>query len=107
MQNERLARSVGEKEDEASGLSVCVSNCSFPTHPYFEHTKYELAISSHARKKWGVKITGDFRTPCSLVHQVVVLHLEALHVDLNITLKSCILMLAFILPFLGVAIPPL
>merc|ERR1712117_807009 len=36
-------------------------------HLYFHHTKYEPDISSHARKKWGVKIQRDFRTPCSLI----------------------------------------
>ena len=45
--------------------SLCSIHVIKPTHPNFEHTKYEPDISSHARKKWGVKITGDFRTPCS------------------------------------------
>ena len=35
-----------------------------PHHLHFQHTKYEPDISNHARKKWGVKIEVDCRTPC-------------------------------------------
>ena len=38
-----------------------------PDHPYFQHTKNEPDILSHARKKWGVKITVDFQSPCMML----------------------------------------
>ena len=51
--------------------SLCFIHVKKPHHPYFQHTKYEPDISSHARKKWGVKITVDFGSPCSAtkIHQ--------------------------------------
>ena len=50
--------------------SLCSIHVIKSTHPNFEHTKYEPDISNHARKKWGVKIQGDFRTPCSFTKHV-------------------------------------
>ena len=44
--------------------SLCSIHVIKSTHPNFEQTKYEPDISIHARKKWGVKIQGDCRTPC-------------------------------------------
>ena len=42
-----------------------------PHHPYFQHTKYEPDISNYARKKWGVKITVDFQSPCSKMALII------------------------------------
>ena len=44
--------------------SLCSIHVIKPTNPNFEHSKYEPDISSSARKKGGVKIASDFRTPC-------------------------------------------
>ena len=45
--------------------SLCSIHVIKPTHPNFDHTKYEPDISNLARKKWGVKIEVDCRTPCN------------------------------------------
>ena len=47
--------------------SLCSIHVIKPTDPNFEHTKYEPDISSSARKKWGVKIASDCRTPCMCI----------------------------------------
>ena len=44
--------------------SLCSINVIKSTHPNFEHTKYEPDLLTYIREKWGVKIVGDFRTPC-------------------------------------------
>ena len=47
--------------------SLCSIHVIKPTHPNFDHTKYEPDISSLARKKWGFKIEVDCRTPCRII----------------------------------------
>merc|ERR1712020_746351 len=44
--------------------SLCSIHVIKPTHPNFDHTKYEPDISNLARKKWGVKIEVNCQTPC-------------------------------------------
>ena len=58
--------------------SLCSIHVIKSTHPNFEHTKFEPDISNHARKKWGVKIQVDCRTPCRFVlGQTKQLHVPA------------------------------
>ena len=59
--------------------SLCSIHVIKPTDPNFEHTKYEPDISSHARKKWGVKIEVDCRTPCICSRDEVATALDATH----------------------------